>query len=363
MANAVNITDLTRAAKQYDNVLRELPYFQFMEVAKKLRINIQKVQGEHILISKRRKADFLRPYSAGLTLGQEKELLKFFEAKLKPETVYAEINDNILSYKDKMVISNAGEPVDNKSKKHPLELLILRDLVLSVGEDVIFNMFHAIRDTDTASAATSFNGFFSKIVALTTAGEIDAAKGNLKTTGAFAQPSTGIDTSYVNYTGLVAFIKSAHPLLRRGEVILYAAENPLTQARTDFRKMVKTFEYPSLVQMEERIRSDANCPGLKIITDESFGSGDQLILTKPGNFDFGVGEETDSSYVQVRNPHLDPNIVQFWIQAAYDTRIQDVHEKLFMTNEQKNTSLNYAGDYVDPVEVDPVEEDDDDGGE
>lgn len=345
MAKAVNITDLQRAAIEYNNVLRELPYFQFMEAAKKLRINIQKVQGEHVLISKRRKADFLRPYKAGLTLGDEKELMKFVEAKLKPETVYAELNDNILAYKDKKVISNAGEPVDNKGKKHPLELLILKDLVISVGEDVLFNMFHAQRDEDTASAATSFNGFFHKLNLLVTAEEISVANKNLKTTGAFEAATENVETSYANYTRMVDFIKSAHPLLRRGEVLLYASESPMNFVRDDFRKMVKSFDYPSMEQVVEKLRSDANAPGLQVITDETLGVGDQLLLTKPGNLDFGVGEETDSNYVQVRNPHKDPNIVQYWIQAAYDTRIQDVHQKMFLTNEQKNVGLNLAGDY------------------
>lgn len=345
MATVVNLTHLTRAAVTYDNVLRELPYFVFKEVARKLRINIVQVDGEHILISKRRKADFLRPYKPGLSLNDKQELIKFFESKLKPETVYAELNDNILSYKDKKVISNAGEPVDNKTKKHPLELLILKDLVISVAEDVIFNLFHAQRDVDTPSAATSFNGFFHKLNLLVTAGEIASGKGNLKTTGAFNPDATNPDTSIANYTRMVNFLKQAHPLLRRGEVLLYAAEKPMTAVRDDFRKLVKSFDYPSIDQVVEKLRSDANIPGLKVITDEAYGTGDQLILTKPGNFDFGVGNSTDSQFVQVRNPHLDPNIVQYWIQAAYDTRIQDVHQKLFMTNEQKNTGLNFAGDY------------------
>lgn len=345
MAKTVNITNLSRAAQNYNNVLRELPYFQFMEVAKKLRINILKVKGEDILISKRRKADFLRPYKMDLPLKDKAELLKFYESKLKPEVTYAELNDNILGYGDKKVLSNAGEAVNHKTKQHPLELLILRDLVISVGEDVIFNMFHAQRDEDTPSAATAFNGFFHKLNLLVTAEEIAAGKGNLKTTGAFEPAIENVETSFANYTRMVDFIKSAHPLLRRGEVLLYAAENPLTHVRDDFRKMVKAFDYPSMEQVVEKLRSDANCPGLQVITDETLGTGDQLILTKPGNLDFGVGEESDKDYVQVRNPYPDPNIVQYWIQAAYDTRIQDVHEKLFQTNEQKNAGLSFAGDY------------------
>ncbi len=343
--SVVNITNLSRAAVTYNNLLRELPYFIFQEVARKLRINIVEVDGEDVLISKRRKADFLRPYKPGLSLNDQQELLKFFETKLKPQPVYAELNDNVLSYTDKKVISNAGEPVNNKTKKHPLELLILKDLVISVSEDVIFNLFHAQRDENTASAETSFNGFFHKLNLLVTAGEISAAKGNLKTTGAFDPAATNPETSTANYTRMVTFLKSANPLLRSGEVLLYAAEKPMTAVRDDFRKLVGSFDYPSIDQVVEKLRSDANIPGLKVITDESYGTGDQLILTKPGNLDFGVGKQTDSQFVQVRNPHMDPNIVQYWIQAAYDTRIQDVHKKLFMTNEQKNTGLNFAGDY------------------
>jgi len=345
MAKTVNIDQLTRAAVQYNNVLRELPYFKFQEIAKKLRINVLEVDGEDILISKRRKADFLRPYKAGLTLKDRKELMKFFEASLKPELTYAEVIDNVTNYREKKVLSNAGEAVDNKSKKHPLELIILRDMVLSVTEDVIFNMFHAQRDEDTASAATAFNGFFHKLDLLVTAEEISAANKNLATTGAFELAVDNPDTSYANYTRMVDFIKSAHPLLRRGEVLLYAAENPLMHVRDDFRKMVKAFDYPSMEQVTEKLRSDANCPNLSIITDETLGTGDQLVLTKPGNLDFGVNSKNDGDYVQVRNPFDDPNEVQFWIQAAYDTRIQDVHQKLFLTNEQKNTGLNLAGDY------------------
>lgn len=345
MAKAVNVTDLTRAAVTYDNVLRELPYFQLMETAKKLRINIQKVKGEHIIISKRRKADFIRPYKADLTFEDTAELLKFDEMKLKPERIFARLKENITAYEEKNVISNAGEPVNNKTKKHPLEFLILKDLVLSVSEDVLFNMFHAQRDTSVKSAATSFNGFFHTLDLLMTAERISAANKNIKTTGAFALAVDNPDTSFANYTRMVDFLKSAHPLLRRGEVLLYASEGPMSFVRDDFRKMVKAFDYPSMEQVVEKLRADANIPKLKVITDEVFGTGDRLTLTKPGNFDFGVGDETDKNYVQARNIDEDPNIVSYWIQASYDTRVQDVHQKVFLTNEQKNVGLNLAGDY------------------
>ena len=147
-------------------MLRELPYFYFQKAAAILKLNIMKVNGEDKIINARRRADIIRPYKPGLTLGQEKELLKFFEASLKPETVYAEIPDNSQNYKDKKVISNAGEKVDNKTKKHPLEWLILRNVVKSFSEDLLFNLFTGQRDDTVASSTTAFNGFNYKIDAL-----------------------------------------------------------------------------------------------------------------------------------------------------------------------------------------------------
>ncbi len=339
--SVVNITSLTRTSKQYNNVLRELPYFKLQEVAKKLKLNILSVKGEDILVNVRRKADVIRPYKAGLTLGQQKELKKFFESSLKPETVYAELKDNILNYKEKNVLSNAGEKVDNKTKKHPLEYFICQNMVISFMEDVIFNLFTGQRDDAVASSTTAFNGFNYKIDSLIAQGEISAANGNLVNSGEFSEDGTTGD----DYALLVAWLQKANPFLRTGDVLLYASEAPINKVRTAFMKKVQAFQYPTLAQVTESLRADANIPGLQIITDPVLGQGSNLKLVKPGLLDVGFNNVTDNDYVQVRNPYDDPNEVQFWIQSAIDTRIQDVHPKVFMTNELKNTSINLAGDY------------------
>jgi hypothetical protein len=345
----VNIADLSRMAVIYNNVLRELPYFAYNEVAKALRLNIIKVDGEDVEISTRRRAGILRPYAPDLTLENQQEILKFFESKLKPELTYAELNDNITNYRDKKVVSNQGEMLNNKIKKHPLELLILKSMVLSYAEDVIFTMFFADRDKTVASPMTSYTGFYTKADLLVVAGEISEAKRNLRPTGAFdisGTPGVGSDGKN-HYQRLVEFVKSAHPLLRKnGEVLLYAAENPITAARDGFRKIVNSFDYPSTEQVLEKLRSDANAPALQLVTHEALGTGDRLQLQKPGLMDFGVGDESDKDYVQVRNPYKDPNMVQFWIQSAFDTRIKDIHEKVFQTNDQENDALDLAGDYT-----------------
>jgi hypothetical protein len=96
----------------------------------------------------------------------------------------------------------------------------------------------------------------------------------------------------------------------------------------------------------EAIREDAFCPGLILSTHEALGTGSKLVLQKVGNMDMGFNTNKSNQFCQVRNIFEDPNEVQFWIEAAYGTRVRDVHQKVFKTNEQTNTGLDLAGDYV-----------------
>lgn len=335
----VTVGSLTREAIAFQDVLRALPLYSFNEVAVSLGLNVQEVVGEDKEISTRRKGGLVRGYFPGLTPNQNFALLGFFEQSLKPEIVYASFKDNINNYREKKVLTNAGEKVDNKTKAHPLEQEILKNAALSINEDVVFNLFFAERGVDAAGSvtpATAFNGFNSKIAALKVAGEIAAGKGNLVNTGAIAAPVDANDTAA--YDLVVTFIRAAHPLLRRGETELRIGLTALSLVRDAYKNKVKAFNYPTLEEVIQRLRDDSMCPGLVIRTHEAYGNGGQLMLTKPGLFDIGFNVESDKDYIQVRTPYEDPNDVQFWGQFAVDTRIKDIHEKIFLTNEVINTS-------------------------
>lgn len=344
MPKPINFAGLTSAAKKWDPVLRVLPFRSLNDTAKKMRLNIVNVpSGEHIIKNKRRKAGLLAPYSVGLTLGDQKELMKFYEAALKPEIVFAENKDNVTNYEEMNIISNQGNPVDNKTKKHPLEFLILRDMVISVGEDVAFNLFTAQRDEDVLSPSTAFNGFNYKLNLLKTAGEISIANKNLVNSGKFGTGTT--ETPVDDYQKLVDWLRQANFYLRQGEQLLYASDHIMLAVRQSYKIRVQAHTDPTFEDTVKLLRDDANLPRLQIITEPEYGTGDQLMLIKPGLLDVGVRNKTDEQFVQVRNIDNDPNEVQFWIQAAYDTRIQDIHPKLFMINEEINAVENLAGDY------------------
>ena len=126
---------------------------------------------------------------------------------------------------------------------------------------------------------------------------------------------------------------------------LQCAETVIKAARAALRNKLRMQEYPTTQRMIELLREDAFCPTLEIVTHEALGRGSRLILQKAGNMDLAFNTQAATRFCQIRDIYTDPNEWQFWLQSGYDTRINDWHEKVFRTNEQKNESNDLAGDY------------------
>lgn len=344
----ITVAGLKKQAASYDPALRTLPYFQLRQVADLLRINIKEVKNEDVIVSRRRKANITGPYHAGGTINYNAELSKFRESALKPVLCYAAVKDNVTNYDDSDVTYMGGVKLDPAAKKHPLERQIIEDMVKSHAEDVVFSMFHADRDEAVNTPATAFNGFFTKIDMLRLSGDICAAAGNFRLSGSFEMPTS--ETDYTAYENLVEWIGGAHPLLKSsvgGAPILYAPESVLKAARAAYKLKTKAYGDPSMEQMVSALREDSMTPGLQVVTHEAIGTGSRLLLMKPNNLELGWNTQKAAQFVDVRDIFDDPNEVQFWLQAGYDTRVIDVHQKLFMTNEQTNSSLILSGDYIE----------------
>jgi hypothetical protein len=347
MAQIIKPEGLTEAAKKYDPILRTLPFVTLAQFAAALGLNVIEVENEDVIVNKRRQAGSTGPYKQGMTITYKEEVAKFVESILKPELVVSKTKDNILNYKDKKVLVMAGTALDLKTKKHPLEQMIVTDEIVSHAEDVVFSAFFSERDDDVFSPATAFTGFYPLLDALVAAGLIAADLGNVGNTGALAAPANSTDVDA--YEKLVEWIGSSHNMLRSsqgGVPQLLAAQSVLKNARAAYRNKVKAFQMPSMQEVLEAIREDAFCPGLIFSTHEALGTGSKLVLQKMGNMDLGFNTNKSNQFCQVRNIFEDPNEVQFWIEAAYGTRVRDVHAKVFKTNEQTNTGLDLAGDYV-----------------
>lgn len=341
----VNVSGISQAAKTYDKVLRTLPMFSLQEAIAALGLNVLNVKDEDIITHLRRRAGGTKSYKVGKELKEERNLLSFEESSLKPVLTYFEAQDNIQNYTEKKFDFQGGKPVDQIAKNHPLEYWILKTIVENHAEDVLYALFFGERDDESNEALGAFDGFYTKIDSLIEKGAIAAANGNYAETGAITAPVG--DESSGAYDTLVEFIGSSNPLLlssRGGNPMLIAADSVLKAARDDYRIKVKSFQRPTMNEFIEALREDTFAPGLEIKRHICLGTGSRLTLTKPGNLDFGWNTSAAAQFVDVRNISRDPNEVQYWLQAAYDTRLNDWHQKVFKTNEQTNTSAEFRGD-------------------
>lgn len=347
MAKIVTVDGLRKAAEKYDPLLRQLPAFALTEAIKALRLNVMKVDMKDVIHNERRKSGGTRPYVAGLTVSYKDGMLAYESSDLTVYETYFSAKENITNYKDTDVQFLGGKPFDNKTKQHPLEYKIIQTMIKTHAEDLMFALFPAERNDEGVNALSCFNGFDAIIDALITGGKITAARGNYAPTGAFDAPVDSNDTAA--YENLVDFIGGAHNMLRSnigGAPLLYIPENVLVNVRAAFRNKVKAFDMPTMEQVKTQIREDALCPGLEFISHVAIGTGNRVMLMKPGLLDFGWNTSSASQFVLVRSIYEDPNDVQFWLQASYGTRLRDWHEKVFRVNDQTNNNLNLAGDYT-----------------
>lgn len=342
----VDVSKLQDAATVYDKALRSLPYIAMAELAAKMKFNVMELQGKHALINERRRAGGTQSYKPGKSLNYISSLLGYEPSTIEPRDVVFITKENSKKYTDNELLVVGGTPVDNKNKKHPLEQRVVFNLVRSHVEDVACSLFLSERDDDSNSPAGCMDGIFTHVDKLIVLDDINAARGNYAPSGAFTMPTS--NTDYAAYENLVEWIGGSHNFLRsdaHGISQLICSETVLIAARAALRNKLQMQEYPSMSRMLELLREDAMCPNLVISADSCVGKGSRLILQKVGNIDVAFNSKSAQQFVQIRDIYEDPNEWQFWLQAGYDTRLRDWHEKVFRTNEQTNTLLDLSGDY------------------
>ncbi len=342
--NAINVEGLQRMAEEYDPMLRKLPYITLLDTLAELKVNVVETDGDDKVVTYHRKGGIARPYSVGgkNDVSQD-EIGKAEERVLSPKECYTALKDHIMNYSTKRVISNKPEGVNNQTKQHPQEVLILDSKIKTVGEDILSALFFATRNTDDLSPLGMFDGFNEQINKEITSGDISTAKGNLFNTGAIESPSD--DDDMEAFDRIVEFLRAANPFLRQNG-ILYMTQDAMFRAMEALGNKLK---YKNALEWEvflNHLRGLTAAPKLEIISHPILGNGSRLMYTVPDNLDFGLETKGDEQFVQVRAPYEDPNIAQFWMQWKAGTRVTSIHPKTFLVNDQTNSAWDgISGDY------------------
>lgn len=344
--NLVDVSKLQEALVIYDKALRSLPYATLQQVAAILKLNVMDLQGKHARINERRRAGGTQSYKIGKDFKEVEQILGYEPSVIEPKDVVFITKENSQKYDDNELLIIGGQPVSNITKKHPLETKIAFAMVTSHIEDIVYALYHAERDDDSKSPLGAFNGYFTNIDKLIIGGAVNTARGNMAISGEFKMPES--ETDFSAYENLVDWIGGAHNALRSsqgGIPQLQCSETVIKASRAALRNKLRMQEYPSTERLINLLREDAFCPSLEVVYHEALGRGSRLILQKAGNMDLAFNTKAASQFCQVRDIYTDPNEWQFWLQSGYDTRINDWHEKVFRTNEQKNESNDLSGDY------------------
>lgn len=343
MANTINIAGLQRASEKYQGDLRTLPFVVLIEVLKELSFNMLEVDNRDIVIVKERNGGIARPYSPGGNINYKGELSRMVERKLETQFANAAIKDNILNYKDKKVVLDSRDKINNKTKKHPYEFEILKDMIITLAEDIIDALFFAKRDTADLSPLGMCDGIYTIIADLITAGEISLAKGNLRQIASLAAPGDGVTTNA--YVSLRDWLRGVDPKMRRNALGLYIPTGTLLNVKDALEDRKSGYKDINFEAVLAHLREDCQLPKLSLKSHYTLGTGNKLMLTLPGNLDLGMNTFSDVSFVQPRTPWEDPNMVQYWMQFEIGMRVTNTHKRALMVSDGTATGLEMSGDY------------------
>lgn len=340
---SLDLGALTKAQIKYQKEFRLLPFVSLKGTLGNLGINLYpNVQYKDVAKYFLRKSGIMKPYNVGLTVANS-NVGKAVESVLEVQKAYASVKDNVWNYYQKEMIAADELLGANKTKTNMAwERVMISSVVKTFGEDVVDALFFGERDLADQTPLGCFSGFETKILALIFAGDIAVLKGNMHTTGALANnPSTG--NGYEVLTALLAMYRAAHPALRKEQTVMMVTTEVGDMYDDAYSAKFHTKPIVDQFNRTELFGSGGKC---KLVRDTAMGTGDRVILTIPGNFDFGMNTESDMQFVQVRLNHYDdPNDVNFWIQADFGSRINSVDKKVFLCNEQTLTSVPMSGDY------------------
>lgn len=341
---AINVQSLSNAAAKYDKDFKAMPHILLLPTLQELRVRLLNVPDKHVLIEKLRKGGITQPYAKGMDINHS-AIGELRERALTTETSFAAIKDHIKNYKGINVLYDPTKDAQvNTAKKNPMEVEIIKDQIITVGEDIIDALFPASRNTADHSPLGMFNGYDTIIDNAIASGEISIAEKNMVNSGSITAPSTESDTAA--WDALVAWMRKASAKFAIGQVSVLRIPIKIYSYCSDALANKLRYKDVEFADFVRHLQDKANMPKLIVVRHYSLGDGSRMTLQVDGNLDLGMNVIGDEQFVQVRNPWEDPNLVQYWLQFDAGARINSLHPYKFIVNEGEPVANALSGDYI-----------------
>ena len=214
---------------------------------------------------------------------------------------------------------------------------------MTFSEDVYACLFHG-DETSNVTELALYDGLHTNINKDIESGDISQARGNLIPCAVIDGPqSEGDDAAWKAW---VEWYDKWSPALKRVQVLCYMSiENghAIADAYGQHHRNLKEVNYLPDANGNFKV---PEYPKVTFVPSDDFGKGTRMVATIPGNFEFGVNNEGDESFVAVQHGSDDDvKDIIFQIQGIFGTRVLNILPSHFVTNGGVIEDSVWQGDY------------------
>jgi len=314
-----------------------------------------------------RKGGTTRPYVNGSTINSE--IGKMIQRELEVKLSWNRVVDNIQNYREKEPFHIDAESFSGLPNSTQQIKMISTEYAEDVFSALWFGKYDASALVANGGTATGtpmdlYDGIFTKILAKINAEYTLSGTdysdntaytvvsgvtpefvptSQIVTSGAFVDVTENTKTA--NWEAFLSFINGLPVKLRKAPEGVWVYCSDATKARI-IDSYCRTYPALTPTTVGELTVGFMNLPKVNLVSHPILGTGDMLLATTKGNFDFGIDSLNNMNKIQTGVMESDFNNVIFQIQSAQGTRVRYFDAAHLAWNGLQNTAdTTLVGDY------------------
>lgn len=225
---------------------------------------------------------------------------------------------------------------------YPMSEIALEAALTTYMDDLFANLFFGNAENGKAGFDL-YDGYHTLIAKDILAGNIAYNRKNLVKVEAIDAPTT--NTDFTAWRIMEKFYAEWSPALKRAKsVFVYCSSGTGVALANAYSN-----KYAGNVQVKYLDNGNfkvSEWPKVTFVPSDDFGTGDLLVATIEGNFEYGVDSENKDNHLIVREgSDKDALDVQIQVQTIQGTRILNVDASSFCMTNGKISDTYWSGDY------------------
>lgn len=331
------------ANKYHDDIMLSAAYFR-PDVFDRLGIKvISGIEFQDTINVAHRKGHTARRKVVGDELSSSAGYIE--ERKMITQPVWDRIPDNQDNYREQAVFSNVDGNVTYTYPK--TEKFFRETVVITFGENCFDCLFLGDASLDRKSEEGwlgLYDGLVTNIRKDIAAGRVSHERRNLVDLTSINSVETKEDIA--NWNIFKKFVNSWHPTLRNQQRV-NVLMTTVTAERICAAYCNAHNSNTAPIYGADRSIQFSEYPNIYLTPEASFGIGDLMIASVPGNMEYGIDNLNSKSTVNVQyGSSKDAKDVFFQIESIMGTRVANPNPQKFCVSNGTLQPIGLAGDYL-----------------